>query len=241
MRTRTIKVDDVPKLPSKFTKQQLKILGLIGDGLATKEIATKMNISPKGVEYHRNQIYQKLNTTRMAQLIRTAFAFGLTSLCAMFLCSAAAAQSFLVVSNPAPAVQLAWTPPVGSPGITGYKVYVGVGSQQYTNATEVGLVTNVSITLPARGVQYFFAVTTHTALLESPFSNEVTYTPPNPPAAPSMKPLTVISVLKSSKPNGLYADAGMNWSESPDQPETYYKLKIDKGVILSLVAPLVPR
>lgn len=154
---------------------------------------------------------------------------------------AAGAQTFLVVSNPAPTVQLAWNPSTGT-GISTYKAYYGVGSGQYTNVANVGNVTNATITLPARGVTYFFAVTAVDSFgLESFFSNEVSFTPRNPPPPPTQKPLTVLTVMKSTAPDGVFADAGMNWSETPDQPQTYYKLKIDRGIALATTAPPMPK
>lgn len=117
-----------------------------------------------------------------------------------------------------------------------------MGSGQYTNKAPVGLSTNTTVVLPARGVTFFFAVTAvENHGLESVFSNEVNYTPPNPPAAPTMKPLVVLTVQSSPTPNGVFADSGMNWSQSPDLPQTFYKLKIDRGVMLSLASPPMPK
>lgn len=231
----------VPKAVGDLTPKQLAVLKGIGDGLNVKEIAYNMKITDKGVEHHRaclNRIFKtKFSSVRLA---RIAIAFGLSSLCMM--CIAAAAQTpFLVVSNPSPSVQLAWNPSPGT-GISFYRAYYGVGSGQYTNVTTLGNVTNTTIVLPARGVTYFFAVTAvDSGGLESPFSNEVSYSPRNPPPPPTQKPLTVITVMKSTSPTGVFADAGMNWSDTPDQPQTYYKLKIDRGVMLSLTAPPAPK
>ena len=223
-----------------LSKRQLAVLKGIGDGLTTKEIAGQMNISFKAVEEHRTKIrniFPRLDgPVKMAKL---AIAFGLSTLC--LVCMTAAAQPFLVVSNPAPQVQLAWSPPA-SGTVSFYNIYFGVGSGQYTNKVSVGNITNATITLPARGVTFFFAVTdVESHGLESAFSNEVNYTAPNPLAPPTQKPLTVITVLKSSTPTGVFADSGMNWSDTPDQPQTYYKLKIDRGVMLSAATPPMPK
>ena len=78
-----------------------------------------------------------------------------------------------------------------------------MGSQRYTNSTIIGNQTNASITLPARGVTYYFAVTcTDNRGLESAFSNEVNYTPPAPPAPPTQKPLVVLVVQNAPSPQG---------------------------------------
>lgn len=222
-----------------LSKQQISVLKGIGDGLCTKELSDKLKKSEKAVEYHRMrlmQIFPKLDN--QVKLARLAIAFGISSLC--FVCMAAAAQPFLVVSNPAPVVQLAWNPST-STGVSFYNLYWGTSSGQYTNVVNVGNVTNVTVTLPTRGVMFVYAVTAVDSHgLQSPFSNEVNYTAPNPPSPPQQKPLTVITVMKAPTPTGVFVDSGMNWSESPDQPQTYYKLKIDKGIMLSAAAPPMP-
>lgn len=227
-----------------LSKQQIAVLKGIGDGLSTKEIAECLGISEKTVYYHRMKMNQLLRYEHSASgLTRLALAFGLSTLCLMFcfVPRSAAAQPFLVVSNPAPQVQLAWNAPA-SGTVSFYNIYFGVGSGQYTNKVSVGNLTNATITLPARGVTFFFAVTdVESHGLESAFSNEVNYTAPNPLAPPTQKPLTVITVLKSTSPTGVFADSGMTWSDTPDQPQTYYKLKIDRGIMLSAASPPMPK
>jgi hypothetical protein len=222
-----------------LTKRQIAVLAAIGDGFATKEIAAIMKTSPKTVERHRANLYRIFPALATGvKLARLAIGFGLSSLCLM--CVAAAAQPFLVVSNPPPQVQLAWSPPTtGVPSF--YNVYWGTSSGQYTNALNVGNVTNVTLTVPTRGVMFVYAVTAVDSHgLQSIFSNEVSYTAPNPPGPPTQKPLTVITVMKSTTPTGIFADAGMNWSDTPTQPQVYYKLKIDHGIMLSAATPPLP-
>jgi hypothetical protein len=61
--------------------------------------------------------------------------------------------------------------------VTGYKLYHGSASRQYTNTVNVGTNLSGTVTGLVPGVSYFFAVTAHTATgLESDFSNEATYT-----------------------------------------------------------------
>ena len=226
-----------------LTKRQLRVLKLTGDGWSAKEIGDTMNISRKGVDWHRAKICQMINLKRgMADLIRVAIGFGLTALCLMLACAATAAPIFLTPSNPVPVVQLAWNAST-APGVSNYTVYFGVGSQQYTNSTPVTNQTNASITLPARGVTYYFAVTcTDNRGLESAFSNEVNYTPPAPPAPPNLKPLVVLVVQNAPSPQGPFIDAGMNWSVSPDGPQMFYRLALAKGMILATTAlPPIPR
>lgn len=63
-----------------------------------------------------------------------------------------------------------------SPGITGYRVYYGTASGNYTNSLTVANVTTATVSGLTAGVTYYFAVTdTDAAGLESPFSNQASY------------------------------------------------------------------
>ncbi len=74
---------------------------------------------------------------------------------------------------------LAWDP---SPDldVAGYFFYWGTASGQYTTRTNVGNATTNTISGLVAGVTYFFAVTAYSSTdgLESPFSDEISYTPP---------------------------------------------------------------
>ena len=65
---------------SILTPREYEILKLLADGLTTKEIAHKLDISPKTIESHRQQVMTKLNITSIAQLIRYALKEGISSL-----------------------------------------------------------------------------------------------------------------------------------------------------------------
>ena len=74
-------------------------------------------------------------------------------------------------------VTLAWNPDSVS-GLAGYHLYEGIASGTYTNDLSVGNQTNATISGLTLGVKYFFALTAYTSNgLESPFSNEISYTP----------------------------------------------------------------
>ena len=76
-------------------------------------------------------------------------------------------------------VKLAWNPSVVSQ-LAGYRIYDGVSSHTYTNMVEVGNVTNATISGLTVGLTYFFSVTAYDTIgLESPFSNEISYTVTN--------------------------------------------------------------
>lgn len=65
---------------------QVKILGWVGDGFSTKEIAMKIRRSQKTVEYHRDRIVEMLKPRSPAELVKMAIGFGLTTLC-LVLCA----------------------------------------------------------------------------------------------------------------------------------------------------------
>lgn len=76
------------------------------------------------------------------------------------------------------AATLAWDASP-EPAVTGYRIWFGAGSGNYTNSAAVGNVTQASIRNLAEGVPYRFAATAYDAAgVESDFSNEVTYVPP---------------------------------------------------------------
>jgi hypothetical protein len=83
----------------------------------------------------------------------------------------------LSVTLPGYSVDLAWDRSP-SPEVTGYRVYYGVASGNYTNSVVVGNVTTNTVPALSRGVTYFFAVTSYDANgRESTFSNEINLVP----------------------------------------------------------------
>lgn len=94
---------------------------------------------------------------------------------------------FVAAADPttnAPSVTLAWDVS-NDLSVSGYRVYWGVASRQYTNFVAVAGRTNSTAVVPnlARNTLYYFAATcTATNGLESDFSAQVTYqTLPIPP------------------------------------------------------------
>jgi hypothetical protein len=84
-------------------------------------------------------------------------------------------QALSVTGN---GVTLAWDRSPDS-SVTGYRIYYGAASGNYTNSVAVGNATTNVVQGLAGGVTYFFAVTAYDASgLESSFSNETSYTVP---------------------------------------------------------------
>lgn len=65
---------------SQLSHREKEILQLISEGHSTKEIATKINVSVKTVETHRQHIMQKVGVHNVAALTKYAVREGLTSL-----------------------------------------------------------------------------------------------------------------------------------------------------------------
>jgi parallel beta-helix repeat protein len=76
-------------------------------------------------------------------------------------------------------VSLSWQPPAdngGSP-ITGYKIYYGTSTDNYTKNITVGNVTRYTITGLTNGQEYYFVVSAINGVGEGPKSNEASATP----------------------------------------------------------------
>lgn len=55
-----------------LTPRETEILSLVADGMTSKEIARRLGISPKTVEFHRSHLMRKLKAHNMAELVRNA-------------------------------------------------------------------------------------------------------------------------------------------------------------------------
>lgn len=60
-----------------LTARQREVLQLVAEGKTTKEVAQRLNISPKTVEFHRNAIMDQLGVRTTAELTRYALAHGI--------------------------------------------------------------------------------------------------------------------------------------------------------------------
>jgi hypothetical protein len=79
---------------------------------------------------------------------------------------------------PLNSVTLAWSESPDQ-SVTGYRVYFGAASQQYTNSVTVGKVEQAVITNLVSGTTYYFAATAYDAAgVESDFSNEAVWLAP---------------------------------------------------------------
>jgi two-component system, NarL family, response regulator NreC len=62
-----------------LTARETEVLKLIAEGLSSKEIAAKLNMSVRTVETHRHAISEKLNLRSIAELTKYALKMGLIS------------------------------------------------------------------------------------------------------------------------------------------------------------------
>lgn len=100
---------------------------------------------------------------------------------------------FPLIVSTAAAQMLAWDPPAESE-VTGYRIYYGTSSGNYTENHEVGAVTECALAdlALADKTTYFFTVRAFNSAGESSDSNEVSWTsgdntPPAPPQGINVK------------------------------------------------------
>jgi two-component system response regulator NreC len=65
---------------SRLTEREQEVLALIARGLANKQIGQRLDISPKTVARHRDNVAKKLNLSSRAELTRYAIQKGLVKL-----------------------------------------------------------------------------------------------------------------------------------------------------------------
>jgi two-component system response regulator NreC len=64
---------------SVLTAREREVLQLIAEGKSTKRIARELFVSPKTIEWHRNQLMKKLHVESVAELVKYAISEGLTT------------------------------------------------------------------------------------------------------------------------------------------------------------------
>jgi DNA-binding NarL/FixJ family response regulator len=69
--------DDPPT--GQLTPRQREIVQLVAEGLSTKEIARRLDLSVKTVDTHRSQVMKQLDIHEIAGLVRYALRTGLIS------------------------------------------------------------------------------------------------------------------------------------------------------------------
>ncbi len=72
-------VDNPPSPAQDLSARELQVLKRIVDGLSNKEIATKLSLSVRTIETHRERIMRKLSIHTVAGLTKYAISKGLTT------------------------------------------------------------------------------------------------------------------------------------------------------------------
>lgn len=67
---------NLPTLPF-MTKREIEVLGWLAKGLSNKEIAARMQVTPRTVNFHLDNIYSKLSVTSRTEAVMAALHFEL--------------------------------------------------------------------------------------------------------------------------------------------------------------------
>ena len=65
----------IPAL-AQLTERQMQIVKLVAEDLTSKEIARRLGISSKTVEFHKQRLKVRLGNPGTAKLVRLAIRFG---------------------------------------------------------------------------------------------------------------------------------------------------------------------
>jgi len=66
-----------PQWKPKLTKRENEILGLIAQGLSSKEVAATLFVSKRTIDFHLANTYEKLQVSNRVQAFRIAAQLGL--------------------------------------------------------------------------------------------------------------------------------------------------------------------
>ncbi len=62
---------------AKLSTREQQVLSLLAEGLSTKQIAARLDLSPKTVEHHRAHVMQKMQSNSLAEVIKAFVSLGL--------------------------------------------------------------------------------------------------------------------------------------------------------------------
>ncbi len=62
---------------TQLTPRELEVIALLADGLANKEIAARLSISPHTAKFHVESLLRKLNASNRAEAVRQGIRLGM--------------------------------------------------------------------------------------------------------------------------------------------------------------------
>ncbi len=74
--TALVEDTDDTQRPAALTKRETEVIGLIGEGLTNRAIASRLGISVKTVERHRTAMMAKLDAHSIVELVRAGIKLG---------------------------------------------------------------------------------------------------------------------------------------------------------------------
>ena len=124
---------------------------------------------------------------------------------------------------------LEWDPNT-EPFVAGYKFYSGEQSRSYTRVVDVGRQTSIALTNLDPGITYYFAITAYaTNLVESAFSEEISYTS-HIDGITAAAPPCRLRITDGTARIAFYSRAGRQcWIEASSDFKTWER--IDSGFI----------
>jgi DNA-binding CsgD family transcriptional regulator len=72
----TLLTEDAPKSP-KVTPRELEVLGLVAEGLSTREIARRLWVTEETVKTHVRRLHDRLGARTRAHAVAIAFRNGI--------------------------------------------------------------------------------------------------------------------------------------------------------------------
>src|ERR1043165_3399621 len=114
-----------------------------------------------------------------------------TFLVSLIVLSLFVAPQRVLANDPPPplGLTLAWNAS-SIPDLSGYRLYCGTSTRNYTNSVDSGPATTMTLTNLVAGITYYFAATVLDAEgLESEYSTEAVYSIPNLNTPPTLDPI----------------------------------------------------
>jgi hypothetical protein len=130
-------------------------------------------------------------------------------------------------------VTLAWDASP-DPSVTGYRIYIGGASGNYTNSANVGNVTSTVLTNLTEGATYYFAATAYDATgVESDFSNEANYTVTTTPGnvTPTLNIINAVTISEDAAAQTINLSGISSGSVDEEQTLTVTATSSNPGLI----------